>query len=75
MDCILALENLATGGFQMRSWVHHSLISDHFSILLQVEKGNNLPKLLFKLNSTWIDEECFKYYVENQWPSLNYQGT
>lgn len=70
LDRFLVSQYFVVKTLQMRSWVQEYLISNHHSILLQVEKYVLHISYPFKFNSTWLEEEEFINLVKRNWPMM-----
>jgi hypothetical protein len=60
----LIKDTLIEKSFQLKQWIGHGGISDHYPIFLEIRTGMDKPPSPFKFNRTWLSDETFLKLVK-----------
>jgi hypothetical protein len=71
LDCFLIKDSLLEKPLQMKQWIGHGGISDHYPIFFELRKGANKPPSPFKFNRTWLNDDTFLKLVWENWTPFN----
>jgi hypothetical protein len=73
LDHFLLSNLLLNHSHRVRTWVINSTISDHNSIVLQLDSFAQRSTPPFKFNSIWINEKDFSLLVKHTWNSISHR--
>jgi hypothetical protein len=71
LDRFLIKDTLLEKSFQLKQWIGHGGISDHYPIFLELRTGLDKPPSPFKFNRTWLSDETFLKLVKENWQYYN----
>jgi hypothetical protein len=71
LDHFLIKDTLLEKSFQLKQWIGHGGISDHYPIFLELRTGLDKPPSPFKFNRTWLSDETFLKLVKENWQYYN----
>ena len=63
-------ENLLYESLIIKYWVEVGGLSDHLSVLLQIQNPETKLAALFKFNPNWMKEEDYRKMIGNTWRPL-----
>jgi hypothetical protein len=71
LDHFLIKDTLLEKSFQLKQWIEHGGISDHYPIFLELRTGLDKPPSPFKFNRTWLKHETFLKLLKENWQYYN----